>query len=80
VTALFIRTCFADKKENVYIENFLVESCVEHLRQHERTTVADHSIEEHALAFHIDEKPPKVSHFIAGPFQGESQRTDDDDI
>jgi hypothetical protein len=27
------------------------------------------SIQEHALAFHIDEKPPNVSHFIAGPFQ-----------
>jgi hypothetical protein len=40
-------------------------------------TVADRSIEERALAFHIDEKPPKVSHFIAGPFQSDSRRTDD---
>src|ERR671923_431083 len=62
-----------DKKENVYIESFLVESWVEHLRQHERMTVADRSIEEHALAFHIDEKPAIVSHFIAGPFGSDSK-------
>jgi hypothetical protein len=68
-----------DKKENVYIESFLVESWVEHLRQHERMTVADRSIQEHALAFHTDERPLKVSHFIASPFKGDSQRTDDDD-
>ena len=47
-----------DNKENVYIERFLVDSRVEHLRQHERMKVADHSIQEHALAFHIDERPP----------------------
>jgi MFS family permease len=69
-----------DKNENVYIESFLVDSWVEHLRQHERMTVADRSIEERALAFHIDEKPPKVSHFIAGPFQNDSRRTDDGNI
>jgi Transmembrane secretion effector len=69
-----------DKKENVYVESFLVDSWIEHLRQHERMTVADRSIEERALAFHIDEKPPNVSHFIAGPFQSDSRRTDDDNI
>jgi len=58
-----------DKKENVYIESFLVDSWVEHLRHHERMKVADRSIQEHAFAFHIDGKPPNVSHFIAGPFQ-----------
>jgi hypothetical protein len=41
-------------------------------------TVADRSIEEHALAFHIDEKPPIVSHFIAGPFRSDSGRIDYD--
>jgi hypothetical protein len=40
-----------------YIERFLVDSRVEHLRQHERMKVADHSIQEHASAFHI-ERPP----------------------
>jgi MFS family permease len=65
-----------DKEINVYIESFLVESWVEHLRQHERMTVADRSIEERALSFHIDEKPPTVSHFIAGPFRNDTWRTD----
>jgi hypothetical protein len=32
------------------------------------------------LAFHIYERTPKVSHFIAGSYQGDSPRTDDDDI
>jgi hypothetical protein len=41
-----------------YIERFLVDSRVEHLRQYERMKVADHSIQEHALAFHIDKRPP----------------------
>jgi hypothetical protein len=68
-----------DNKENVYIESFVVESWVEHLRQHERMTIADRPIQEHALAFHIDERPLKVSHFIAGSFQGDNPRTDDDD-
>lgn len=41
-------------------------------------TVADRSIQEHALTLHIDEKPPSVSHFIAGPSETDSQRTGDD--
>ena len=42
-----------DNKENVYIKSFLVDSWVEHLRQHERMKVADRSIQEYALAFHM---------------------------
>jgi MFS family permease/quinol monooxygenase YgiN len=68
-----------DKNENVFVESFLVDSWVEHLRQHERMTVADRFIEERAKTFHIDEKPPNVSHFIAGPFQSDSRRTHDGD-
>jgi len=48
-----------------YVESFLVESWVEHLRQHERVTVADREIEARARAFHIGASPPVVSHFIA---------------
>ena len=53
-------------------------SLVEHLRQHELIAVADRSIQERALAFHIDEKPPSVSQFIVGPTQSDSPRTADD--
>jgi MFS family permease len=48
-----------------YIENFVVESWAEHLRQHERITVSDHEMEVQAWAFHQGGAPPKVTHWIA---------------
>jgi hypothetical protein len=50
---------------NKYIETFIAESWEEHLRQHERITVADREIENSVKFFHIDKNPPSVSHFIA---------------
>lgn len=47
-----------------YVETFVVESWAEHLRQHERVTVADRDAEERAGAFHIGDAPPTVSHYI----------------
>ena len=47
-----------------YIETFLVESWLEHMRQHERVTQSDREAQEVVRAFHIDDKPPEVSHFI----------------
>ena len=46
------------------IETFLVESCIEHLRQHERVTSADRLIEEKAHHFHIH-GTLRVTHLIA---------------
>jgi MFS family permease len=48
-----------------YVETFLVESWVEHMRQHERVTVADHEAEEVSRAFHIGDRPPVVAHLIS---------------
>jgi MFS family permease len=48
-----------------YIETFLVESWAEHLRQHERVTIADRETEERAFAFHRGVGPPQVTHWIA---------------
>lgn len=48
-----------------WLETFLVESWVEHLRQHERMTVADRTVEERARAFHVGPNPVLVSHYIA---------------
>lgn len=48
-----------------YIEFFLIESLAEHLRQHERATMADREIEDQPRAFHIGDQPPAVSHFVA---------------
>lgn len=48
-----------------YLETFIVDSWAEHLRQHERMTVADRAIENRLRAFHQGERPPTVSHFIS---------------
>jgi hypothetical protein len=46
------------------METFVVESWAEHLRQHERLTVTDRIAEERALAFHVGDEPPLMSHYI----------------
>ncbi|MBI5444251.1 MAG: MFS transporter [Deltaproteobacteria bacterium] len=53
--------------EGTYLETFVVESWLEHLRQHERVTVADKSIQERCSRFHVGERPQRVTHFLAEP-------------
>ncbi|MGQ0522337.1 MAG: MFS transporter [Betaproteobacteria bacterium] len=48
-----------------YVEWFMVESWVEHLRQHHRATVADQEVNARVRAFHLGPEPPRVSHYIA---------------
>ena len=48
--------------ENRYLEIFIVDSWAEHLRQHERTTVGDHSIEERVLSY--ARGTPAVRHLV----------------
>ncbi len=48
------------------VECFMVESWLEHLRQHERVTVADHDVIEMTRVFHLGSEPPKVTHLVAG--------------
>jgi MFS family permease len=50
-------------KPGRFVETFLAESWLEHLRQHERVTKADQILEEHVLRFTI--KAPNITHFIA---------------
>jgi MFS family permease len=50
-----------------HTEVFLVKSWLEHLRQHERVTMADSDIEERARAFHLGPDRPVVHHLIAEP-------------
>jgi Transmembrane secretion effector len=52
-----------------YVETFMVASWAEHLRQHERVTVADREMEEIARAFHVGDGPPDVSHLIGAQEQ-----------
>jgi hypothetical protein len=47
-----------------YLETFMVESWAEHLRQHERPTVADRQIWERVRSFHLPDGPPTVSHLV----------------
>lgn len=59
---------FADAEDPFrFSESFLVESWLEHLRQHERVTVADREVQERARAFHTGDAPPRVTHWIAPP-------------
>ena len=47
-----------------FVETFLVDSWLEHLRQHQRVTNADHLLENEVLRFQVDDGP-KVTHMIA---------------
>jgi len=50
--------------EGRMVETFLVESWLEHLRQHERVTNADRVLQDAVHRFHI-RGDPKVTHLIA---------------
>ena len=47
-----------------HVEYFIVESWLEHLRQHERVTMADKELQDHLNSFHAGPEPPRVSHFL----------------
>jgi hypothetical protein len=47
-----------------FVETFVVRSWAEHLRQHERFTADDLLVRDRVLAFHVEDEPPRVSHFI----------------
>jgi MFS family permease len=48
-----------------YIEYFLDESWIEHLRRQERFTAADVGLRERRLAFHVGADPPRVQRYLA---------------
>lgn len=62
----FMWELFSDVAEpGRMLECFMVESWLEHLRQHERVTVADRELLEAARAFHLGDAPPVVTHLVA---------------
>jgi len=48
-----------------FLEKFVVESWLEHLRQHERVTVSDHQLEKQVQSLHTAPDPPRVTHYIS---------------
>jgi MFS family permease len=48
-----------------WVELFRLESWLEHLRQHERATVADRMTWENTRRFHVGDAPPRVTHLVA---------------
>jgi hypothetical protein len=56
-------------RPGVYLETFMLESWLEHLRQHERVTNADRVLQERV--HHLLEATPAITHLVAAeaPFQ-----------
>jgi MFS family permease len=50
-----------------FVESFLVESWADHLRQHDRVTLADRELKKVVQDFHKAPQPPRVHHFLAAP-------------
>ncbi len=48
-----------------HLEYFIVESWMEHLRQHQRFSVADVALQASVIALHEGNRPPMISHMIA---------------
>jgi MFS family permease len=48
-----------------FTECFMIESWLEHLRQHERLSIADWEVQNIVLSFHQGEFPPHVTHLVA---------------
>ena len=56
---------YADlERAGVYLETFVVDSWAEHLRQHDRLTVADLEVTKLTRSFHRGERPPEVRHLL----------------
>lgn len=50
---------------NRFVECFMVESWLEHLREHERISISDRKVLDRANSFHRGKHPPLVKHFVA---------------
>ena len=62
------------ERPGVYLETFVVDSWSEHLRQHERLTVADLELTRLTKSFHRGEGPPTVRHMLWAPAALERRR------
>ena len=53
------------EQEGCFVEHFMEESWLEHLRHHARITHADQPVQDRVRAFHQGTKPPTVRHYLA---------------
>jgi MFS family permease len=58
-----------------FVETFVVESWLEHLRQHERVTVSDRAVLDRARAFHVGREPVRITHFLLEPLPEKRARS-----
>jgi hypothetical protein len=66
---------YADLEQaGCYVETFVVESWSEHLRQHDRLTVADVELTKLTKSFHRGDRPPAVRHMLWAPAMLERTR------
>jgi predicted MFS family arabinose efflux permease len=56
-----------------FVETFLLDSWLDHLRQHRRVTGSDRGLQEAVNRFQV-EGTPKVNHFISGGFGSQSPK------
>ena len=65
---------FEDVEEpGKFMEYFLVESWLEHMRQHHRVTKSDVEIEKKVLQFHLDEARPRARHLVGYKARGDTK-------
>jgi MFS family permease len=57
-----------------YVESFVDESWVEHLRRHERFTAADEGLRAQRLALHRGDEPPGVKRYVGATLAADPER------
>jgi quinol monooxygenase YgiN len=57
-----------------YVESFVDESWVEHLRRHERFTAADEGLRAQRLALHRGDEPPVVKRYVGATLAADPER------
>lgn len=58
-----------------YLEYFMVESWLEHLRQHERITADDRRLQDAVIRYHTGSTRPRVHHYLAPRTDGYASAT-----
>src|SRR5260370_11795864 len=63
-TSYSLPAFLAHSQQGHFVETFMLDSWIEHLRQHERVTNADRELQDRVNRYQVD-GAPKVTHLIA---------------